>query len=86
LQAIVNIGLIWLAILGVVFSVIGAFYYLRVVKCMYFDKTEQAEPIQLSLDTEIAISANGLLLVALGLYPTALMGWCAAALSLKGLT
>jgi NADH-quinone oxidoreductase subunit N len=80
LQAIVNIGLIWLAILGVVFSVIGAFYYLRVVKCMYFDKTEQTEPIQLSLDTEIAISANGLLLVVLGLYPTALMGWCAAAL------
>ena len=35
---------------------------------------------QLSLDTEIAISANGLLLVVLGLYPTALMGWCAAAL------
>jgi NADH-quinone oxidoreductase subunit N len=80
LQAIVNIGLVWLAILGVVFSVIGAFYYLRVVKCMYFDKAEQSEPIQLSLDTEIAISANGLLLVALGLYPTALMGWCAAAL------
>ena len=85
LQAIVNIGLIWLAILGVVFSVIGAFYYLRVVKCMYFDKPERSEPIQLSLDTEIAISANGLLLVALGLYPTALMGWCAAALSLRGL-
>lgn len=45
LQAIVNIGLIWLAILGVVFSVIGAFYYLRVVKCMYFDKTEQGERV-----------------------------------------
>jgi len=80
LQAIIHIGLVWLAILGVVFSVIGAFYYLRVVKCMYFDKAEQSEPLQLSLDTEIAISANGLLLVALGLYPTALMGWCAAAL------
>jgi NADH-quinone oxidoreductase subunit N len=80
LQAIINIGLVWLAILGVVFSVIGAFYYLRVVKCMYFDKPEQSEPIQLSLDTEIAISANGLLLVALGLYPTALMTWCATAL------
>ena len=48
LQAIVNIGLVWLAILGVVFSVIGAFYYLRVVKCMYFDKPEQsrADPAQ----------------------------------------
>ena len=81
LQAIVNIGLVWLAVLGVVFSVIGAFYYLRVVRCMYFDQPEQSEPIQMRLDTEIAISANGLLLVALGLYPTALMTWCAMALA-----
>ncbi|MBE2295202.1 MAG: NADH-quinone oxidoreductase subunit NuoN [Phycisphaerales bacterium] len=80
LQAVVNVGLVWLAILGVVFSVIGAFYYLRVVKCIYFDKLEQATPVDLSLDTEIAISANGLLLVVLGLYPTALMAWCAMAL------
>ena len=80
LQAVVNIGLIWLAILGVLFSVIGAFYYLRVVKCVYFDKPEQSEPIEISLDTEIVISANGLLLVVIGLYPTALMTWCTAAL------
>ncbi|MFZ4790328.1 MAG: NADH-quinone oxidoreductase subunit NuoN [Candidatus Competibacteraceae bacterium] len=80
LQAIVNVGLVWLAILGVVFSVIGAFYYLRVVKCVYFDKPEQNEPIEISLDTEIVISANGLLLVVIGLYPTALMTWCATAL------
>ncbi|HOW77321.1 MAG TPA: NADH-quinone oxidoreductase subunit NuoN [Candidatus Competibacteraceae bacterium] len=80
LQAVVNIGLVWLAIVGVVFSVIGAFYYLRVVKCMYFDKPEQSEAIEMSRDTEIVISANGLLLVGLGLYPTALMAWCAAAL------
>lgn len=80
LQAVVNTGRVWLALFGVVFSVIGAFYYLRVVKCLYFDKPEQNEPIQMSLDTEIAISANGLLLVMLGLYPTALMTWCATAL------
>ncbi len=60
LQAVVNVGLVWLAIFGVVFSVIGAFYYLRVVKCIYFDKPEQSEPIEMSLDTEIVISANGL--------------------------
>jgi NADH-quinone oxidoreductase subunit N len=80
LQSIVNVGLVWLAILGVVFSVIGAFYYLRVVKCVYFDKPEQNEPIEMSLDTEIVISANGLLLVVIGLYPTVLMTWCATAL------
>ncbi len=80
LQAVVDIGLVWLAIVGVVFSVIGAFYYLRVVKCIYFDKPEQSEAIEMSRDTEIVISANGLLLVVLGLYPTALMAWCASAL------
>ncbi|MGB5065471.1 MAG: NADH-quinone oxidoreductase subunit NuoN [Candidatus Competibacter sp.] len=80
LQAVVGVGLVWLAVLGVVFSVIGAFYYLRVVKCLYFDKPEQSAPIELSRDTEIVISANGLLLVVLGLYPTALMSWCATAL------
>ncbi len=80
LQAVVDVGLVWLAIFGVVFSVIGAFYYLRVVKCIYFDKPEQSAPIELSRDAEIVISANGLLLVVLGLYPTALMSWCATAL------
>ncbi|RUQ31807.1 MAG: NADH-quinone oxidoreductase subunit NuoN [Candidatus Competibacteraceae bacterium] len=80
LQAAVNVGLVWLAIFGVVFSVIGAFYYLRVVKCIYFDKSEQSELIEISLDTEIIISVNGLLLVVIGLYPTALMTWCSVAL------
>jgi len=80
LQAIVDVGLVWLAIVGVLFSVIGAFYYLRVVKCMYFDKPERNELIEVGRDVEIAISANGLLLIILGLYPTALMTWCSTAL------
>ena len=80
LQSVVEIGLVWLALVGVLFSVIGAFYYLRVVKCMYFDKSEQSESIEISQDVKVAISANGLLLVVLGLYPTALMTWCTTAL------
>jgi NADH-quinone oxidoreductase subunit N len=79
LQAIINQGLVWLAVYGVVFAVIGAFYYLRVVKVMYFDTVEQPELLRPPLDTEIAISANGLLVLALGLYPTALLSWCATA-------
>jgi NADH-quinone oxidoreductase subunit N len=78
LQAIVNVGLVWLAVWAVVFSVIGAFYYLRVVKCMYFDAADQSEPVRIGLDTHIVISTNGLLTLALGLYPTALMALCAA--------
>lgn len=80
LQAVISIDLVWLALVGVLFSVIGAFYYLRVVKCIYFDKAEQAEAIAMSRDVEIVISANGLLLIFLGLYPAALMTWCSTAL------
>jgi NADH-quinone oxidoreductase subunit N len=77
LQAIIREGLVWLAILAVVFSVIGAYYYLRVVKCLYFDRSERPGPVAVSPDTQVVISANGLLLLALGLYPTLLMGLCA---------
>lgn len=79
LQAVVSAGLVWLAILAVVFSVIGAFYYLRVVKVIYFDRSEGSVPVEAQLDTQIAISINGLLVLALGLYPTALMSLCATA-------
>ena len=79
IQAVVSVNLVWLAILAVVFSVVGAFYYLRVVKVMYFDKLEDSQPLAPALDTQIALSANGLLVLALGLYPTALMGLCLAA-------
>jgi NADH-quinone oxidoreductase subunit N len=79
LQAVVSAGLVWLAILAVVFSVIGAFYYLRVVKVIYFDRSEGSVAVEAQLDTQIAISINGLLVLALGLYPTALMSLCATA-------
>jgi len=84
LQAAISAGLIWLAILAVVFSVIGAFYYLRVVKYMYFDKPEAAaangDAIETpAMDTQIVISTNGLLIIALGVYPTFLMALCQVA-------
>lgn len=79
LQAAIGAGLVWLAILAVLFAVVGAFYYLRIVKFMYFDPPD-AEPLQVpELDTQVAIGANGLLTVLLGLYPTALMALCYAA-------
>ena len=79
LQAAINAGLVWLAVLAVVFSVIGAFYYLRVVKYIYFDQPE-AEALDIpGVDTKIVISTNGLLIVALGLYPTALLSLCQVA-------
>ncbi len=80
LQAIVEVGLVWLAIVGVVFSVIGAFYYLRVVKVMYFDEPTDATPLTPALDTQVVIGANGMLVLLLGLYPSGLMALCADAL------
>ncbi|HXH02984.1 MAG TPA: NADH-quinone oxidoreductase subunit NuoN [Candidatus Competibacteraceae bacterium] len=76
LQAIIEIGQVGLAVFAVVLSVIGAFYYLRVVKFIYFDEPEQNVPLQPSLDTQVVLSANGLLILLLGLYPTALMALC----------
>ncbi|MDQ2697054.1 MAG: NADH-quinone oxidoreductase subunit NuoN [Pseudomonadota bacterium] len=76
LMAVVHVGMVWLAVFGVVFSVIGAFYYLRVIKFMYFDRPEQTAPLAASLDSRVALSANGLLMVVLGVYPTLLMSLC----------
>ena len=80
LQSIVDVGLVWLAVFAVVFSVVGAFYYLRLVKIMYFDKPEDTSPIQAGMDMRIVLSANSLSVLLLGLFPAALMQWCIAVL------
>ena len=81
LQSVVGAGLLPLAIAAVVFSVIGAFYYLRVVKLMYFDSAEQdAAVIAPSTSAQTALSINALGLLALGLFPAALMQVCVNAL------
>ncbi len=80
LAAVVDVHQTWLAVVAVFFSLIGAFYYLRVVKLMYFDTPVDREPISAGLDMRLVLSANGLLLLGLGLYPGLLMGWCIAAL------
>jgi NADH-quinone oxidoreductase subunit N len=80
LQAIVNVGLVWLAVYAVIFSVIGAFYYLRIIKLMYFDPAEDNTPLNTSLDTQVVISVNGMLVLALGLYPSGLITLCTSVL------
>ncbi len=78
LQAIVDVELVWLAVYAVVFSVIGAFYYLRIIKLMYFDKPEDTNRIEAGMDMRIVLSANSLGMLILGIYPAALMQWCMA--------
>jgi NADH-quinone oxidoreductase subunit N len=80
LQAVVAAGYMWLAIVAVLFSLIGAFYYLRVVKIMYFDAPIDDSPIPAGLDTKLLLSANGLAVALLGIFPHALMYLCAVAL------
>ncbi len=74
LQAVVNAGFLWLAVVAVLFSLIGAFYYLRIIKLMYFDEPETAEPLVSNSDVKILLSANGFAVLALGIFPQALMG------------
>lgn len=78
LQAVVQVDLVWLAVAAVLFSVIGLFYYLRVVKVMYFDEVveDQVTSIKASLDVKILLSANGLSLIGLGIFPSLLMAYC----------
>lgn len=81
LQAVVEAGWVWLAVLAVLFSVIGAFYYLRIIKLMYFDKAEDLAPLTPGFDMQVLMSANGLAVLALGIFPSALLTLCAQALS-----
>jgi NADH-quinone oxidoreductase subunit N len=80
LQAVVAAGHIWLAIVAIVFSLIGAFYYLRVVKLMYFDQPLDETPIAAGLDMRVLLSANGLAIALFGLFPQVIMSLCAFAL------
>jgi NADH-quinone oxidoreductase subunit N len=78
LNAVVQSGHLWLAIVAVLFSLIGAFYYLRIVKLMYFDAPQSHEPIALGVESAMLISANGLGVLLFGLLPNALMSVCTA--------
>mgnify|MGYP001435538614 CR=1 FL=1 len=80
LQAVVEIGYVWLAVAAVVFSLVGAYYYLRIVKLMYFDAPADAEPVAAAPDTRLLMSANGLAVLALGILPQPLMAVCVHAI------
>ena len=83
LQALVSSGhplYIALAVFAVIMSLIGAFYYLRVVKVMYFDAPITATTISAPLDVRVVLSLNGALVLILGVLPGGLMTLCAQAI------
>ncbi|MGJ9417417.1 NADH-quinone oxidoreductase subunit NuoN [Massilia sp. CMS3.1] len=82
LQAVANTGAVWLAVIAVMFSLIGAFYYLRIVKTIWFDEAADTSPIVTPTDMRVALSLNGVMVVVLGLVPGALLSVCLQAMQL----
>ena len=80
LGAVVDVGMSWLAVVAVGFSVIGAFFYLRVIKLMYFDEPADTNVIEAGGTMRAVLSANGLAALALGIFPSVLMELCARVL------
>ena len=78
LQAVIGVDRIGLAVYAVILSVVGAFYYLRVIKLMYFDKPDETIPLSSHTDVNIALSVNGLIILLLGIFPSLLMSICFA--------
>jgi NADH-quinone oxidoreductase subunit N len=78
IKAALDAGLVWLAIVAVVFSVVGAFYYIRVVKLMYFDEPVTEAAIEAPVDFRAAISLNGIMMLGLGIFSSSLIAICMA--------
>jgi NADH-quinone oxidoreductase subunit N len=84
IMAAVGAGFTWLAVIAVLASLVGAFYYLRIVKLMYFDEPTDTSPILARGDNRALLSANGIAILFFGMFPQQLMGWCVVALAQSG--
>jgi len=80
LQAVANTGMVWLAVVAVMFSLIGAFYYLRIVKTIWFDEAVDTSAISTPLDMRIVMSLNGVAIVVMGVIPGSLLAVCYTAM------
>ena len=76
LKEVVAAGYVWLAALAVLFSIVGAYYYLRIVKLMYFDDSTDPQALVASQDMKLVLSVNGLAIFLLGVLPGTLMSIC----------
>ena len=68
--------MVWLAVVAVAFSVIGAFYYLRIIKLMYFDTPQDSQALNGATDLRVLLSINGLAILVLGFKPDLLLTLC----------
>jgi len=81
LQAVLSTGAVWLTVLAVLFSLIGAFYYLRVVKLMWFDEPTDTAAIAVPFDMRATLTINGIGVVVLGIYAGPLLTACMNAMT-----
>ncbi|MCO6525937.1 NADH-quinone oxidoreductase subunit NuoN [Snodgrassella sp.] len=80
IKALLASGYLWVSVYAVVMSLIGAFYYLRVVKTMYFDTHNSVATFNMTFLGKVVLSVNGLLLLLWGVVPDSVMAWCVQAL------
>jgi len=83
LQAVINAGYLWVAVVAVMFALVGAFYYLRVVKLMYFDTPLDTAPITPRVDVQLVMGVNGLAMLIFGILPGRLMALCLYAIQVS---
>jgi NADH-quinone oxidoreductase subunit N len=76
-----NAGLTWLAVLAVITSLFGAFYYLRIVKLMYFDEPLDTNPIKADVCNRALLAFNGVAVLVLGIVPGHLLSACLQAIT-----
>ncbi|WP_334119528.1 NADH-quinone oxidoreductase subunit NuoN [Limnobacter sp.] len=80
LKALLATGQVWLSVYAVMFSLVGAFYYIRIVKTMYFEAPADETEIVMGNDARAVLGINGLAVIVLGLLPAPLMAYCMAAI------
>ena len=81
LQAALQAGYVWLVVVAVMFSLVGAFYYLRIVKVMYFDTATDVSLIQPESDMRLMLGVNGIAVLALGIFSQPLLALCTYAIN-----
>ena len=75
-----TVPVVWIAVIAVLFSLVGAFYYIRVIKVMYFDPPGPEAPLEVAPDMKIALTANGAAILVLGILPQYLLTLCSSAM------
>ncbi len=76
IKAVIDADMMWLAIVAVVFAVVGAYYYLRVIWYMYFDEAENESVVSAPVDFSAALTVNGMMIIGLGIFSGALISLC----------